>query len=255
MEGARLSKKPKLPDKDTRVSLLWQRITAELIGTAFLLSAVVGSGITGERLSGGNAGFALLANSLAAGAALIALILAFGTISGGHFNPVVTLADAFQKGLPWKQVPFYLAAQTVGAYAGVAAVNLMFGYPPLFLSQHARQGPAQMFSEFVATFGLMAVIFGCARSRPKSLPFAVGAYITSAYWFTSSTSFANPAVTVARSASDTFAGIRLTDVPGFVIAQLLGAAAAIALIRSLTVRASKAGADVAYLASKDTALK
>src|ERR671912_1954559 len=211
-----------------------RRATAEAVGTAMLLAAVVGSGIMGERLSGGNVAIALLANTIATGAALVALILTFGPVSGAHFNPAVTLADASQGGLPWRDVPAYVAAQAVGAFAGVAAANVMFGLPVFFASRKVRAGGAQLFGEFVATFGLLAVIWGCVRLKQKAVvPFAVGAYITAAYWFTSSTSFANPAVTLARSASDTFAGIRPADVPGFVVAQLLGAAAATFLFRWL----------------------
>jgi len=205
---------------------LIRRVTSELIGTAILLAAVVGSGIMGERLAGGNAAIALLANTIATGAALIALILTFGPISGAHFNPAVTLADAAQGGTPWKEVPAYIAAQIGGAVCGTAVANVMFGLPVFFASRHAHAGTAQLFSEFIATFGLLAVILSCARRRSAMAPFAVGAYITAAYWFTSSTSFANPAVTLARSLSDTFAGIRPIDVPGFVVAQLLGAAVA-----------------------------
>jgi glycerol uptake facilitator-like aquaporin len=208
-------------------------MAAEAVGTALLLATVVGSGIMGERLAGGNVALALLANTLATGAVLVALILTFGAISGAHFNPAVTLADASQSGLPWSDVPAYVAAQVVGAFAGVAAAHTMFELPLLFASRHARSGIAQGFSEFVATFGLLAVITGCARLRTSAVPFAVGAYITAAYWFTASTSFANPAVTLARSASDTFAGIRPADAPAFIVAQLLGAAAATALFRWL----------------------
>jgi len=216
------------------MSDLPRRATAEAVGTAMLLATVVGSGIMGERLSGGNVAVALLANTVATGAALVALILTFGPISGAHFNPAVTLADASQGGLQWRDVPAYLGAQVVGAFAGVAAADVMFELPVFFASQKARHGGAQLFGEFVATFGLLAVIWGCVRLRRKAVvPFAVAAYITAAYWFTSSTSFANPAVTLARSASDTFAGIRPTDVPGFVVAQLLGAAAATLLFRWL----------------------
>jgi glycerol uptake facilitator-like aquaporin len=204
---------------------LARRLTAEAVGTALLLATVVGSGIMGERLSGGNVAVALLANTLATGAALVALILAFGPVSGAHFNPAVTLADASQGGLPWREAPGYLMAQTVGAVAGVAAADVMFELPIFFISKKPRAGGAQMFSEFVATFGLLTVIWGCARLRSAAVPFAVAAYIMAAYWFTASTSFANPAVTLARSLSDTFAGIRPEDVPGFVAAQLLGAAA------------------------------
>jgi L-amino acid N-acyltransferase YncA len=202
------------------------RLTAETIGTALLLAAVVGSGIMGERLAGGNVAVALLANTVATGAALAALILTFGPISGAHFNPVVTLAGASRGGFAWRDVPGYMIAQAIGAVAGVAAANFMFGLPILFASSHARHGPAQLFSEIVATFGLLAVILGCARLRPAAVAFAVAGYIMAAYWFTASTSFANPAVTLARSMSDTFAGIRPADVPGFIGAQVVGAAAA-----------------------------
>jgi glycerol uptake facilitator-like aquaporin len=215
------------------MSSLPKRATAEALGTSLLLATVVGSGIMGERLSAGNVAIALLANTLATGAALVALILSFGPISGAHFNPAVTLADATQGGLPWRDVPAYFVAQVMGAFAGVAAANVMFELPVFFASHKIRQGSAQLFSEFVATFGLMAIIWGCARTRSTMIPFAVGGYITAAYWFTSSTSFANPAVTLARSASDTFAGIRPADAPGFIVAQLLGAATATLLFRWL----------------------
>jgi glycerol uptake facilitator-like aquaporin len=211
-----------------------RRLTAEVVGTALLLATVVGSGIMAERLAGGNVAIALLANTVATGAGLVALILTFGPISGAHFNPAVTVADASQGGLPWREVPAYLLAQLVGAFGGVAAAHVMFEQPALFFaSRHERSGAAQLVSEFVATFGLLAVIWGCVRRRPAAVPVAVGAYITAAYWFTSSTSFANPAVTLARAASDTFAGIRPVDAPGFIVAQFLGAAAATALFRWL----------------------
>jgi glycerol uptake facilitator-like aquaporin len=210
-----------------------RRVVAEAVGTAFLLAAVVGSGIMGERLAGGNIAIALLANTLATGAILVTLILTFGPISGAHFNPVVTLADASQGGLAWREVPGYLAAQLVGAFAGVAAAHLMFGEAIFSAAHHSRSGVTQLFSEFIATFGLLCVVWGCARLRSSAVPFAVGAYITGAYWFTVSTSFANPAVTLARSASDTFAGIRPEDAPGFIVAQLAGAAAATVLFRWL----------------------
>lgn len=210
-----------------------RRIAAETVGTALLLAAIVGSGIMGERLAGGNVAIALLANTLATGAMLVALILTFGPISGAHFNPAVTLADASQGGLSWREVPGYIAAQIVGAFAGVAAAHVMFGEAMFSASRHARAGGAQLFSEFIATFGLLNVIWGCARLRSSAVPFAVGAYITGAYWFTSSTSFANPAVTLARSASDSFAGIRPEDVLGFIVAQLAGAAAGTLLFRWL----------------------
>jgi len=210
-----------------------RRLVAEAVGTALLLATVVGSGIMGERLASGNVAVALLANTLATGAALVALILTFGPISGAHFNPAVTVADASQGGVPWRDVPGYAGAQVIGAFAGVAAAHAMFELPLFFASQRVREGPAQMFSEFVATFGLLAVIWGCARRRSEAVPFAVAAYITAAYWFTASTSFANPAVTLARAASDTFAGVRPADVPGFIAAQALGAAAATGLFRWL----------------------
>jgi glycerol uptake facilitator-like aquaporin len=210
-----------------------RRAVSEALGTAFLLAAVVGSGIMGDRLAAGNVAIALLANTIATGTALVALILAFGPISGAHFNPAVTLADAWQGGLAWREVPAYLAAQLIGAFAGVAVAHLMFSEPLFFASHRVRSGNAQLFSEFVATFGLLSVIWGCARLRSSAVPFAVGAYITAAYWFTASTSFANPAVTLARAASDTFAGIRPADTPGFIAAQLAGAAAATALFRWL----------------------
>lgn len=213
---------------------LARRAVAEFAGTALLLATVVGSGIMGEKLAGGNVAIALLANTLATGAGLVALILTFGPVSGAHFNPAVTLADASQGGLAWRDVPVYFGAQIAGAYAGVAVAHIMFQEPALFFaSQHERSGIAQLVSEFVATFGLLSVIWGCVRRRPVVVPFAVGAYITAAYWFTSSTSFANPAVTLARAASDTFAGIRPVDAPGFIVAQLLGAAASTALFRWL----------------------
>jgi glycerol uptake facilitator-like aquaporin len=210
-----------------------RRAAAELIGTALLLAAVVGSGIMGERLAGGNAAIALLASSFATGAALLALILAFGPISGAHFNPAITLADAALGGIRWRETPLYFAAQLAGAFLGVAVAHLMFGEPLFSASRHARAGGGQFLGEVVATFGLLAVIWGVSRRRAQSVPAAVAAHITAAYWFTSSTSFANPAVTLARAATDTFAGIRPADAPAFILAQLLGAAAATALFRWL----------------------
>ena len=209
------------------------RIVSEFLSTAFLLTAVVGSGIMGERLANGNPGLALLANSVATGAALVALILTFGPVSGAHMNPAVTLSAASQNELPWREVPGYIVAQLSGAFAGVAIANIMFGLPMFFASKHERSGLAQAFSEFVATFGLVAVIWGVVRTRPQAVAYAVAAYITGAYWFTSSTSFANPAVTLARSMSDTFAGIRPRDTPTFIMAQLCAAAAATILFRWL----------------------
>jgi glycerol uptake facilitator-like aquaporin len=210
-----------------------RRLVAEAIGTAMLLAAVVGSGIMGERLAAGNVAVALLANTLAMGAALVALILTFGPISGAHLNPAVTLADASQKGISWSDAALYILAQLVGAFSGVAVAHLMFGLQLFSASHHARSGGAQIFSEFIATFGLVSVIWGCVRFRSSVVPFAVSAYIMAAYWFTASTSFANPAVTLARSASDTFAGIRPNDAPAFIAAQLVGAATATALFRWL----------------------
>ena len=222
-----------------------RRAVAEALGTALLLAAVVGSGIMGDRLSGGNVAIALLANTIATGAALVALILTFGPISGAHFNPAVTLADASQGGLAWREVPAYLTAQVLGAFAGVAAAHFMFSEPVFSASRHVRAGSAQIFSEFIATFGLFSVIWGCARLRSATVvPFAVGAYITAAYWFTASTSFANPAVTLARAASDTFSGIRPADAPGFILAQLAGAAAATVLFRWLVPTLPKDAAKV-----------
>jgi glycerol uptake facilitator-like aquaporin len=214
--------------------MLLRKLVAEALGTALLLAAVIGSGIMAEELARPNAALALLANAVATGAALVALIIAFGPISGAHFNPVVTLADASQGGLPWREVPGYIAAQIAGAFIGVAVAHVMFKQPALFFaSHHRRDGIAQLTGEFVATFGLLSVIWGSARRRPGLVPLAVGAYITAAYWFTSSTSFANPAVTLARAASDTFAGIRPADAPGFIVAQLAGGAAATAVFRWL----------------------
>ena len=213
-----------------------RRMVAEFAGSGFLVAAVVGSGIMGERLAGGNVAIALLANTIATGAALFALILTFGPISGGHFNPAVTFVDAIERGVSWMVAACYIPAQCAGAICGAIAAHLMFGLPPISVSTHARSGPAQAFSEFVATFGLICVIWGCTRQRSDMVAFAVAAYITAAYWFTSSTSFANPAVTIARSLSDTFAGIRPVDAPSFVTAQFAGAIAATFLFRWLAPR-------------------
>lgn len=216
-----------------------RRIASELVSTAILLAAIVGSGIMGERLAGGNVAIALLANTVATGAALVALIFTFGPVSGAHMNPLVTLAEAFQtrrhrSPFSWPLAAGYIGAQFTGAVAGVAAANLMFGERLLLASHHVRSGGAQMLGEFIATFGLLGVIHCCARFKPVIVPFAVGAYITAAYWFTASTSFANPAVTVARSLTDTFAGIRPTDAPGFIAAQFAGAAASVLFFNWLT---------------------
>ncbi|HEY2460527.1 MAG TPA: MIP/aquaporin family protein [Candidatus Acidoferrum sp.] len=214
-----------------------RRVVAEFLGTAFLVAAVVGSGIMAERLSGGNIALALLANTIATGAALVALILAFGPVSGAHLNPAVSLADAVEGGLSRRDLLAYITAQISGGLCGTLLAHFMFGLPAITLSHHARAGSSQFLSEFVATFGLLAVIWGCARSRPNAVPFAVASYIVAAYWFTTSTSFANPAVTIARSISDTFAGIRPIDAPAFVAAQLLAALAATTLFRWLAPKA------------------
>lgn len=207
-----------------------RRVAAEALGTALLLAAVVGSGIMGERLAGGNVAIALLANTVATGAALVALILTFGGVSGAHFNPVVSLAEAWAGRLTRSELAAYGAAQFIGACAGVALADAMFGEPVFAWSTHARSGFPLALSEVVATFGLLMVIWGCSRNRPAAVPFAVGAYITAAYWFTASTSFANPAVTLARSLTNTFAGIRLADTPVFIAAQITGAIVAVVLV-------------------------
>jgi glycerol uptake facilitator-like aquaporin len=204
-----------------------QKLASEALGTAFLLAVIVGSGIMAERLSGGNAALALLANSLATGAGLTALILAFGGVSGAHFNPVVTLSEAMEGRISGQLATAYVLAQACGAITGVAAAHTMFGEHVFSCSMHVRSGWVQWWSEFVATAGLLLVIRGTSRSQAAATPFAVGAYIASAYWFTASTSFANPAVTLARTLTSTFAGIRRADAPGFIAAELLGAVAII----------------------------
>jgi glycerol uptake facilitator-like aquaporin len=209
------------------------RSMAEFLGTAFLVAAVVGSGIMGERLAAGNIAIALLVNTIATGAALLALILTFAPISGAHFNPAVTLAGAIGHGILWADVPGYIVAQCAGGIFGAVVAHLMFGLRWYSLSSHSRQGWPLAFSEFVATFGLLCVIWGCSRLRSNAVALAVASYITSAYWFTASTSFANPAVTIARSLSNTFAGIRPADAPLFVVAQLAGALSATYLLRWL----------------------
>lgn len=206
-----------------------RRLAAEALGTALLLAVVIGSGIMGERLAGGNVAIALLGNTLSTGAALVVLITVFGPISGAHFNPAVTLAFLLRRELTWPTALGFIAAQLVGAVLGVWAAHLMFGEAVLQVSTKLREGPAQAFSEAVATFGLLATILGCVRFRPDFTPVAVGLYITSAYWFTASTSFANPAVTVARSLSNTFAGIAPASAPAYIAAQLVGALAAVTL--------------------------
>ncbi|THD61151.1 MIP/aquaporin family protein [Phenylobacterium sp.] len=205
-----------------------RRLTAEALGTALLLAIVIGSGIMGERLAGGNQAIALLGNTLATGAGLVVLITIFGPISGAHFNPAVTLAFALRRELPARLALAYVAAQLTGAMLGVFAAHAMFAEPILQVSAKFRDGPAQAWSEFVATFGLLATILGTLRFRPQATPMAVGLYITAAYWFTASTSFANPAVTLARSFSDTFAGIAPASAPAFIAGQILGALAAVA---------------------------
>ena len=203
---------------------LSKRVVAEMLGTALLVATVVGSGIMGESLSAGNVAIALLANTLATGAALVALILTFGPISGAHLNPVVTLSMTMRKLMPWSEATFYIGAQFVGALVGTLLAHIMFGKELYSLSRHQRSGFAQLVSEFVAAFGLLCVIWGCLKIRSAlAVPIAVASYITAAYWFTASTSFANPAVTVARSITDTFSGIRPVDLPGFILAQVAGA--------------------------------
>lgn len=225
---------------------LARRAAAEFAGTMFLVAAVVGSGIMAERLSGGNVALALLCNTIATGAALFALILAFGPISGAHFNPAVTFADALERGLPWREAPHYVAAQLLGGACGTVLANLMFALSPISISRRARSGPSQWLSEFVATFGLLVVIWGCARLRASgsSVAAAVGAYISAAYWFTASTSFANPAVTLARTLSNTFTGIRPADAPAFIFAEILGALAATFFFRWLVPQLPSSAKDV-----------
>lgn len=215
-----------------------QRLAAEFIATAGLLAAVVGSGIMGESLAGGNVAIALLANTLATAAALAVLILTFGQISGAHMNPAVTMIEALGRRLSNGVAAGYIVAQVSGAIAGVWLAHLMFALPVVMVSQHVRAGASQMVSEAVATFGLVCTILGTARHRPDAIPFAVGAYIASAYWFTASTSFANPAVTVARSFTNTFAGIRPIDAPGFIAAQLAAALLALGVFQWLTRNAN-----------------
>jgi glycerol uptake facilitator-like aquaporin len=215
------------------------RLTAEFLGSAFLVAAVIGSGIMGERLAGGNIAIALLANTIATGAALVALVLTFGPISGAHLNPAVTLADAMEQGIPWLEAAAYIGVQCAGGVVGAIIAHLMFGLRWYSLSTHSRHGWPLVLSEFVATFGLLSVIWGCSRLRSGAVPFAVASYITAAYWFTASTSFANPAVTLARSLSDTFAGIRPSDAPLFIAAQIAGALCATFLFRSLVPNLAK----------------
>jgi glycerol uptake facilitator-like aquaporin len=207
-----------------------QRIAAEALGTALLLAAVIGSGVMGQRLAAGNDAIALLGNTLSTGAALVVLITIFGPVSGAHFNPAVTVAFALRRELPWPIAIAYVAAQAGGALLGVFAAHAMFAEPILQVSTRLREGPAQVFAEGVATFGLLLTIFGCLRVRPAFTPAAVGLYITSAYWFTASTSFANPAVTLARCFSNTFAGIAPSSAPGFWLGQVAGTVVAMVVI-------------------------
>ena len=208
-----------------------RRATSEALATALLLATIIGSGVMGENLAQGNTAIALLANTIATGTILIVLILAFGPFSGAHMNPLVTVAEAWRGNLGWRDAPLYIGAQVAGAYAGVAAAHAMFGKPLFFASQHVRAGWPLIWSEVVAAFGLVLIVLNISRTRPEAVPYAVGAYITAAYWFTASTSFANPAVTLGRAASDTFAGIRPDDVAGFICAQLIGALAAVLFYR------------------------
>jgi glycerol uptake facilitator-like aquaporin len=210
-----------------------RRAFAEALGTAFLLIAVVGSGIMAERLSDGNQAIALLANSLATGGALIALITVYGPISGAHFNPAVTLFEALGGRFAWRETLAYVPAQIVGAVAGVIIAHAMFGLAPVQASQHVRASDGELIGEVVATFGLLLTIWGTVRARAEAVPYTVAAYIVGAYWFTSSTSFANPAVTIARSLTDTFAGIAPASVPGFILAQLVAIALAVGAVRVL----------------------
>lgn len=223
---------------------LSKRSVCEGLGTGLLVAAVVGSGIMGERLAGGNIAIALLANTVATGAALAALILTFGSLSGAHLNPAVSLAMALRGLMPWREVPFYVTAQFAGALVGTIVAHLMFGHEWYSVSVHRRSGLPQLLSEFVAAFGLLCVIWGGMRIRSAlAIPVAVASYIVAAYWFTASTSFANPAVTVARSITDTFSGIRPADVPGFIFAQIVGALAATLLFGWLGKERKASGPD------------
>jgi len=216
------------------------------------VAAVVGSGIMAERLAGGNVALALLANTIATGAALIALILTFGPISGAHFNPIVSVADTLEGGLSWSDTFIYMLAQIVGGVAGTVLAHVMFSLPLVSLSRHIRSGSGQFISEFTAAFGLLCVIWGCSRFWPRIVPFAVACYITAAYWFTASTSFANPAVTIARALSDTFAGIRPVDVPLFIAAQFAGGIAATLLFRWLVPKLPSVAKDILVAHNEDT---
>lgn len=236
--AARLEDQPNLarleaaaPDKPAGIGpeiTLGRRLAAEALGTGFLLIAVVGSGILGERLAAGNAAIALLANALATGSALYALIVWFSPLSGAHFNPLVTLALAFRGDITRRATVAYVPVQIIGAVIGVGVANAMFDAPVFSWSSHVRSGPSQLLSEFVATFGLIGVVWVCSRMNPSSVAGVVATYVGAAFWFTA-TDFANPAVTIARALTDTFSGIRPADIPGFVIAEIFGAIAAILL--------------------------
>ena len=228
----------------TMTQSLGKRAVAEFVGTGFLVAAIIGSGIMAESLAGGNIALALLANTIATGTALVALILTFGGISGAHINPAVTVADALEAGIPWHEVPAYITAQCTGGIAGAVLANLMFGKPWFSISTHARTGAPQWLGEFIATFGLLCVIWGCSRIKASTVPIAVGAYITAAFWFTSSTCFANPAVTIARSFSNTFDGIRPIDAPIFIVAQIVGAISATLLFRWLVPSLPRTAKDI-----------
>ena len=221
------------------MTTLERRAAAEFLGTAFLLAAVVGSGIMAQRLAGGNVALALLCNAIATGAALAVLILVFGPISGAHMNPAVSVAMAVRGLLPWQDVPLYVLAQIAGGIAGVLVAHLMFDLPLLQFSTTARSGVGQWTAEAVAIFGLLVTIVGCAAHQPAAVPYAVGLYITAAYWFIASTSFANPAVTIARALSDTFAGIAPSHVPGFILAQIVGAAIGLVVVQLFWPAAKK----------------
>ena len=218
------------------------RLVGEFVGTAFLLATVVGSGIMGEMLAGGNAALALLGNTAATGAILVVLILMFGPVSGAHFNPAVTWAFLLRRELGPGEATLYVAAQSAGAVLGVAVAHIMFGMPELLsVSTNDRSGFAKAFSDGIAAFGLVLAILLCLRFRAEAVPYAVGLYITAGYWFTASTSFANPAVTIARALTDTFSGIRPEDAPGFILAQLVGAALAVVLAAFLRGRGREQG--------------
>jgi glycerol uptake facilitator-like aquaporin len=215
---------------------LGRKLAAEALGTGLLLAAVVGSGIMAERLAGGNAAVALLANTLATGAALAVLILIFGPVSGAHFNPAVTLACAWRGEMAARHAALYVLVQAAAAVAGVLLAHAMFDLPVWQISEKVRSGPGQWLSEFVATFGLLLTIFGCVARQPQTTPYAAGLYIAAAYWFTASTSFANPAVTVARSLSNTFAGIAPSGAAAFIAAQLAGAMAGVVVANRIFAR-------------------